>query len=183
MDKIGGAGRQLVTRIPHPQGGWVPNVALPIRYSRTPVVDPVPAPSVGQHTSDVLSKVLGYDEDRLARLAESGALGELARKQTPSKGAGPMRRASTERTLRGRVAVVGIGEIDYYPHDASPDAEFKLALKAVLAACADAGVDPRDIDGFASYSDDADLPVMRPAKGARHPDPPGSYSNRLGNMF
>ncbi|MEN3349584.1 MAG: hypothetical protein V7632_3219 [Bradyrhizobium sp.] len=59
-----------------------------------------------------------------------------------------------ERTLRGRVAVVGIGETEYYRHGASPDAEFKLALKAILAACADAGLDPRDIDGFSSYSDD-----------------------------
>jgi len=60
----------------------------------------------------------------------------------------------TTRTLRGRVAVVGIGETAYYRHGQSPDAEFKLALKAILAACADAGLDPREIDGFASYSDD-----------------------------
>jgi acetyl-CoA acetyltransferase len=52
------------------------------------------------------------------------------------------------------VAVVGIGETEYYRHGAAPDAEFKLALKAILAACHDAGLDPRDIDGFASYSDD-----------------------------
>jgi enamine deaminase RidA (YjgF/YER057c/UK114 family) len=52
------------------------------------------------------------------------------------------------------VAVVGIGETEYYRHGGSPDAEFKLALKAILAACHDAGLDPRDIDGFASYSDD-----------------------------
>jgi acetyl-CoA acetyltransferase len=65
-----------------------------------------------------------------------------------------MARARTERTLRGRVAVVGIGETDYYRHGASPDPEFKLALKAILAACNDAGLDPRDIDGFSSYSDD-----------------------------
>lgn len=58
------------------------------------------------------------------------------------------------RTLRGRVAVVGIGETTYYRHGQSPDAEFKLALRAILAACSDAGLDPRDIDGFASYSDD-----------------------------
>ena len=60
----------------------------------------------------------------------------------------------TERTLRGRVAIVGIGETAYYKHGQSPDAEFKLALKAVLAACADAGLDPRRIDGFASYSNE-----------------------------
>lgn len=58
------------------------------------------------------------------------------------------------RSLRGRVAVVGIGETRYYKHSQSPDAEFKLALKAILAACEDAGLDPREIDGFASYSDD-----------------------------
>lgn len=58
------------------------------------------------------------------------------------------------RTLRGRVAVIGIGETAYHRHGQSPDAEFKLALKAILSACADAGMDPRQIDGFASYSDD-----------------------------
>ncbi|HVR52527.1 MAG TPA: acetyl-CoA acetyltransferase [Pseudorhodoferax sp.] len=62
--------------------------------------------------------------------------------------------SSRARSLRGQVAVVGIGETTYYKHGASPDAEFKLALKAILAACADAGLDPRRIDGFASYSDD-----------------------------
>jgi len=61
---------------------------------------------------------------------------------------------------------VGIGETDYYRHGASPDAEFKLALKAILAACADAGIDPRHIDGFASYSDDrSDASRMAAALG------------------
>jgi len=63
-------------------------------------------------------------------------------------------KAPADRTLRGRVAVVGIGETNYYRHGGSPDPEFKLALKAILAACGDAGVDPRDIDGFASYSEE-----------------------------
>lgn len=57
-------------------------------------------------------------------------------------------------TLRGRVAVVGVGETPYYKHGKSPDAEFKLALKAILAACEDAGISPKDVDGFASYADD-----------------------------
>jgi crotonobetainyl-CoA:carnitine CoA-transferase CaiB-like acyl-CoA transferase len=67
--------RRLVTRIPHEGVGWVPNVALPIRYSRTPVVDPVAAPAVGQHTREVLRVLLGYDDERLARLAEAGTFG------------------------------------------------------------------------------------------------------------
>lgn len=49
-----------------------------------------------------------------------------------------------QRTLKGRVAIVGIGETHYYKHGQSPDAEFKLALQAVLRACADAGLDPQD---------------------------------------
>jgi acetyl-CoA acetyltransferase len=60
----------------------------------------------------------------------------------------------TMRSLKGQVAVVGIGETDYYRHGQSPDPEFKLALKAILNACRDAGLDPREIDGFASYGDD-----------------------------
>jgi acetyl-CoA acetyltransferase len=72
------------------------------------------------------------------------------------------------RTLRGKVAVVGIGETEYYRHGKSPDPEFKLALKAILAACQDAGVDPRDIDGFASYSDDrSDATRLAAALGTR----------------
>jgi crotonobetainyl-CoA:carnitine CoA-transferase CaiB-like acyl-CoA transferase len=67
--------RGLVTRIPHDRLGWVPNVNLPIRYSRTPIVDPVAAPAVGQHTENVLRELLGYDDARLAGLAEAGAFG------------------------------------------------------------------------------------------------------------
>lgn len=65
-----------------------------------------------------------------------------------------MTHAASSRSLRGRVAVVGIGETPYYKHGRSPDSEFKLAVKAILAACADAGVDPREIDGFSGFSDE-----------------------------
>lgn len=65
----------------------------------------------------------------------------------------------SDRTLRGKVAVVGVGETPYYRHGQAPDPEFVMCLKAILAACADAGLDPRDIDGFASYSDDRNTPM------------------------
>src|SRR5262245_182666 len=63
-----------------------------------------------------------------------------------------------DRTLRGRVAVAGVGETTYYKHGRSPHSEFELALQAVLNACSDAGVDPRQLDGFASYSNDRNDP-------------------------
>jgi crotonobetainyl-CoA:carnitine CoA-transferase CaiB-like acyl-CoA transferase len=74
--------RGLVTRIPHSKLGWVPNISLPIRYSLTPIADPIAAPAVGQHTREVLREILGYDEERLAQLA--GAFG-ISAAQTVSK--------------------------------------------------------------------------------------------------
>ena len=64
----------------------------------------------------------------------------------------------SERTLRGRVAIAGVGETPYYKHGRAPQSEFKLALDAILNACADAGLEPRAIDGFASYSNDRNDP-------------------------
>ena len=62
-------------------------------------------------------------------------------------------------TFRGTVAVAGIGQSEYYRHGKSPDPEVVLGFKAILAACEDAGIDPRDIDGFASYSFDRNDPI------------------------
>jgi len=62
------------------------------------------------------------------------------------------------RTIRGHVAVAGIGETTYYKHGQAPESEVKLALRAILAACEDAGLDPRQVDGFASYSNDRNDP-------------------------
>lgn len=70
--------RRIVTRIPHDRVGWVPNISLPIRYSGTPIADPVAAPAVGQHTESVLRELLGYDDRRMASLAEAGAFGPNA---------------------------------------------------------------------------------------------------------
>ncbi len=70
-----------------------------------------------------------------------------------SPGAAPAAR-DAGRSLRGKVAIVGIGESQYHKRGQSLEPEFKMALRAILAACADAGIDPRGIDGFASFSDD-----------------------------
>src|SRR5260221_6093767 len=77
----------------------------------------------------------------------------------------------SKRTLRGKVAIAGVGETPYYKHGKSPVSEFKLALQAILAACEDAGVDPRRIDGFASYSNDRNDP-SRLARALRPSGPP-----------
>ena len=73
-----------------------------------------------------------------------------------------------QRTLRGSVAVAGIGESKYYRRGGSPVPEFLLAVDAILAACADAGIEPADIDGFASYAGDRNEPIrLATALGCR----------------
>ncbi|MCW2688228.1 MAG: hypothetical protein JWR37_3118 [Mycobacterium sp.] len=50
-------------------------------------------------------------------------------------------------------AIVGIGSTDYYKRgESAPQTTTELAGKAILAACEDAGLSVRDIDGFAYYS-------------------------------
>lgn len=71
-------------------------------------------------------------------------------------------------TMRGQVAVVGVGETEYYKRGQSPDAEMKLALKAIIEACEDAGISPKEVDGFASYSNDRNDPsVLASALGCK----------------
>jgi len=69
-------GRDRLSQIPHPTAGAVPNIETPLQMSVTPSIDPVAAPLLGQHTKDVLQKTLGYDEQRIAALAEAGAFGK-----------------------------------------------------------------------------------------------------------
>jgi formyl-CoA transferase len=70
--------RHRLSQIPHPAAGSVPNIESPIRLGLTPIADPVAAPLLGQHTRAVLRKTLGYDDARIAALAEAGVFGTAA---------------------------------------------------------------------------------------------------------
>lgn len=71
--------RGLISDIPHATAGTVPNVALPIHFAVTPVVPPVAAPRLGEHSKEVLAEVLGFDAERIALAKSRGALGPRAR--------------------------------------------------------------------------------------------------------
>jgi crotonobetainyl-CoA:carnitine CoA-transferase CaiB-like acyl-CoA transferase len=77
--------RHRVSQIPHPLAGMVPNIETPLRMGMTPVVDPTAAPVLGQHTREVLQKTLGYDEARIAALAEAGVFGIERQSQNAGK--------------------------------------------------------------------------------------------------
>ena len=70
--------RHRLSQIPHPTAGLVPNIETPLNMGLTPTVDPVAAPLLGQHTKEVLQRTLGYDDQRLAALADAGAFGKAS---------------------------------------------------------------------------------------------------------
>lgn len=57
----------------------------------------------------------------------------------------------TGALLRGAAAVVGVADI-HYKRGAAPHGELRMTLEAIVAACADAGISPRELDGFVSYA-------------------------------
>jgi 3-oxoacyl-[acyl-carrier-protein] synthase III len=69
---------------------------------------------------------------------------------------------------RSTAVVAGIGESAYHERGRSPHSEFQLALTAIRAACADAGLEPAEIDGFVSYMDQRNDPLrLSAALGVR----------------
>jgi crotonobetainyl-CoA:carnitine CoA-transferase CaiB-like acyl-CoA transferase len=70
--------RHRLSQIPHPTAGTVPNIESPLNLGLTPVIDPIAAPLLGQHTRQVLREKLGYDDARIAALTKAGAFGMVA---------------------------------------------------------------------------------------------------------
>ena len=67
----------------------------------------------------------------------------------------------TERSLSDQAAIVGIGQTEFSKN--SGRSELQLAAEASLSAIRDAGLDPSDIDGMATFTLDSsdELLLMR----------------------
>jgi len=61
--------------------------------------------------------------------------------------------------LKDKVAIVGIGETEYTRWGRIQRSEFSCACESILKACDDAGISVKDLDGFASFSDDRNDPT------------------------
>lgn len=55
-------------------------------------------------------------------------------------------------SISGRASIAGLGTTEFSKN--SGRTEIRLAMEATLAALADAGIDPSEVDGFSSYSID-----------------------------
>ena len=63
----------LIQAVPHPDGGEVRVVGVPMRFGRTPGTIRTGPPAVGQHTDEVLGE-LGYSGDQLRALHDEGVV-------------------------------------------------------------------------------------------------------------
>jgi crotonobetainyl-CoA:carnitine CoA-transferase CaiB-like acyl-CoA transferase len=67
--------RGALVEMDHPRAGKVRMVGVPIRLSETPGSVRTPAPTLGEHTADVLGELLGLRAEELATLRGADAIG------------------------------------------------------------------------------------------------------------
>ncbi len=67
--------REMILEIEHPHFGRIREVAGPIR-TEGEIRQPAPAPALGEHTEAILSGILGYGSQTIARLRAEGVIGK-----------------------------------------------------------------------------------------------------------
>jgi crotonobetainyl-CoA:carnitine CoA-transferase CaiB-like acyl-CoA transferase len=77
--------REVMVEVPDAAAGSIYVSGKVIKFSRTPMVVG-PAPTVGQHTSEVLGEILGYASERVRALADEGIVAVPAA-DDPTEGA------------------------------------------------------------------------------------------------
>ncbi len=66
--------REMVTRVAHQITGEVEVPGVPIKLSETPGNVDAPAPSLGEHTTEILTDVLKMSPDEVAKLKQDGVI-------------------------------------------------------------------------------------------------------------
>jgi len=66
--------RGALVEMDHPRAGKVRMVGVPIRLSETPGAVRTPSPTLGEHTDEVLTRVLGLSADEIETLRSAGAI-------------------------------------------------------------------------------------------------------------
>lgn len=77
--------RGMVQRVSDRLHGVLRLVASPLKLSATPVREPTAPPRLGEHTSEVFAKELGYDARRIEAMAGPGSAPGIQQTLTPAR--------------------------------------------------------------------------------------------------
>lgn len=66
--------RGMRFELPHSRGAQTPQIANPIKFSRTPVEYKRAPPAIGEHTDQVLASELGWTSERIQQLRLAGTI-------------------------------------------------------------------------------------------------------------
>lgn len=66
--------RGMLVEMSHPRAGKVKQIGPALKFSDTGCKLTSPPPLLGEHTEEILTEILGYSEEDLARLRKSGAI-------------------------------------------------------------------------------------------------------------
>ena len=113
---------------PHPEGTWPSSQEIAAKQFAD-----VPDDELRAIVGGTAAAVFGFD---LAVLCERADMSEAER----------------DAWLRGRTAIVGIGHTPWGKRgEHASKGLVRLVVEAITKACDDAGISPKDIDGYASY--------------------------------
>ncbi len=68
------AARDMFIDLDHPNAGKVRTVNNPIKFSLTPTERKTAAPTLGQHSREILSKILGLTDAQIDELINDGVV-------------------------------------------------------------------------------------------------------------
>lgn len=66
--------RQMLIETHHPRAGKIYQIGIPMKFSQTKPEIRLPPPVLGEHTDEILGKLLGYDVKRIAELRAQGVV-------------------------------------------------------------------------------------------------------------